>query len=98
MSNRNNFFFERSINFMRDEDYKEQKRKKVMFIVAKDSKHDIGGVLMNSPNVVFTEMESMCLDMEIFAVNHLMIITIVTYGWCAAWLGAHQIESGVMIY
>ena len=59
-------------------------------MVVTDSKHDLGGVLTNIPDMVFTEKEDPFVDMDILAGCHHIIITIGTYGWWTAWLGAHQ--------
>ena len=56
-----NNFFERSIDFMRqnfhgnDDDSDDCNNNNVTFVVAKDSKLNLGGVLKNSPDIVSTE-------------------------------------------
>ena len=86
-------------NFHRDDDNDDnQKKKNQTFVVATDSKRDLGGVLTNIPDVFFTEKEDLFVDMDKLAGCHHMIITISTYGWWAAWLGSHKIEGGVVIY
>ena len=46
---------------MDDDD--EQKKRNVTFVVATVSKHDFGGVLTKSPDVVFMEKEDLFVDM-----------------------------------
>ena len=76
----------------------EKKKKNVTFVVATDWKHNLGGVLTNSPNIVFIEKEDLVKDMAILEGCHHMLITIGTCGWWDAWLGAHKREGGVVIY
>ena len=67
-------------NFHGD-DNDEKRKKNVTFVVATDSKRDLGGVLTNIPDVFFTEKEDLFVDMDKLAGCHHMIITSSTYGW-----------------
>ena len=66
------------------EDDDDQNKTNVTFVVATDSKRNLRGVLMNSPDVVFTEKEDPFVDMDILVGCHHIIITIGTYGWWTA--------------
>ena len=70
----------------------------VTFVVAKDSKLNLGGVLKNSPDIVSTEKEDPFVDMAILAGCNHIITAIGTYGWWDDWMGLHQREVGVVIY
>ena len=99
-----NNFFERSIYFMRqnfhgnDDDSDDCNNNNVTFVVAKDSKLNLGGVLKNSPDIVSTEKEDPFVDMAILAGCNHIIIAIGTYRWWDDWMGLHQREVGVVIY